>query len=629
MSERLQRLETLAFPPDHGGDPSSSLRSVGASWTELDETRLEAGGAGLRPISPKSLPQLQIGESGAHELQLELLHELGRGGMGKVTLAIQRSLQREVAVKTARDARPGTVAALLREAVYAGHLEHPNVVPVHELGRDENELPLMVMKRVDGDPWSDLLADPEHPRWRLLGPDRLRATLDVLRQVCNAVHFAQSRGIVHRDIKPANVMIGDFGDVYLLDWGLALQLHERDPECTDVVGTPAYMAPEMIEGEGSVDGRTDVYLLGATLHQALTGRPRHDSRTPMGALAQAIRSDPVVYGPEVPAELGELCNRAMALDPEQRPPSAQAFREALEAFLSHRAALQLSQEASALLAELRTQVAAPDPDRAQLATIFAACRFGFRQALREWPESPGAREGLQASLELMVGHELGQGNLDRAQDWLAELPSPRPDLSARADELRAAHEEEQARLHHLELEQDLSVSRAQRSAFLVAGGLFATLVLVMASAVALGGLVFTQTTGVGFSLAVLLFLGVGVFVGRGALLRTAINRRQVATACTLATVPLLAQVQGILAGTSVELTALTILLALGASFLAAGSALGSRELAITGAALVLGAFASGRVLASSPNDLLPVLGGSFLTGFALLAAFGWRARRQA
>src|SRR5262249_35011988 len=150
------------------------------------------------------------------------------------------------------------------------------------------------MKHVEGVSWRDLLRDGAHPAWAKVGApgeDRLVSHLQILMQVCNAVEFAHRRGLIHRDIKPANVMVGEFGEVYLLDWGIAARtgilaeasshLGESGAEPTPrMLGTPAYMAPEMLSRKvGPIDERTDVYLLGATLHEVLTGRPRHVGST--------------------------------------------------------------------------------------------------------------------------------------------------------------------------------------------------------------------------------------------------------------------------------------------------------------------------------------------------------------
>ena len=155
-----------------------------------------------------------------------------------------------------RDPRASAhIEALLREAVITGALEHPNIVPVHMLGRDEDGHPVLVMKRIQGQLWSELL-----------GKASLDRHLEILKDICNALHYAHSRGVVHLDLKTQNVLIGEFGEVSLLDWGIARRL--SDPAPGVMLGTPAYMASEMVSGE-KLTPLTDVYLLGSTLHLSL------------------------------------------------------------------------------------------------------------------------------------------------------------------------------------------------------------------------------------------------------------------------------------------------------------------------------------------------------------------------
>ncbi|MBM4362816.1 MAG: serine/threonine protein kinase, partial [Deltaproteobacteria bacterium] len=209
----------------------------------------------------------------ATEQRLRLERTLGEGGMGVVRLATQASMGRAVAVKTLRPGAADDLAALrlLREAWVAGQLEHPNVLPVYDVTLDEHGTPQVVMKRIDGVDLATLLADPAALRERA-GGDPTAFHLRVLMQVASALHFAHDRGILHRDVKPENVMLGRFDEVYVVDWGIAVSLRDdQDPrlprvaEATDLAGTPAYLAPEMLEGDPSRLGPwTDVYLLGAT-----------------------------------------------------------------------------------------------------------------------------------------------------------------------------------------------------------------------------------------------------------------------------------------------------------------------------------------------------------------------------
>ncbi|MFN8010766.1 MAG: serine/threonine-protein kinase [Holophagaceae bacterium] len=350
----------------------------------------DAGAGEAAPRAPTPRPDLEV------------LGVLGEGGMGRVLLARQRSLDREVAVKTLRDRAPSRYReALLEEGAVTGHLEHPSIIPVHALGLHDDGRPVLVMKRVDGVSWHALLQDAAHPAWEGWGgtpEDRLEGHLEILIQVCNAVHFAHSRGVVHRDIKPANVLIGRFGDVYLADWGLA---HRAGPGAVDrVCGTPGYMAPEMALGL-AVDGRTDVYLLGAVLHEVLTGTLRHGPGEPTAMMARAVASAPVVYGPGVPAGLAVLANRATARDPGDRPATAAEFRKALAEHLRHRSSAALAASALPRLDRLRALEQDPDQDRAAQDQLLIEVRFALAQALEQWPSNPEARKA-SAELEALL-----------------------------------------------------------------------------------------------------------------------------------------------------------------------------------------------------------------------------------
>ncbi|MCP4918685.1 MAG: serine/threonine protein kinase [Proteobacteria bacterium] len=268
---------------------------------------------------------------------------LGQGGSAVVSLATQNALGRDVAVKAMRADRasPEMEQILLREAWVTGSLEHPNIVPVYDITRDSQGRVQIVLKRVTGTSWFDLLWRRDLLAETAAPLDALEWNLRTLIQVANAVHFAHERGFLHRDLKPENVMIGSYGEVYVVDWGLALRLDPqgdpRIPLARDkhrMAGTPAYMAPEML-GEGGVLGcRTDVYLLGATLFHVLTGEPPW-----LGDVAQPL-FDRIREGVIEPPEgaLGEVCRRAMSKDPADRYLTAEAFRQAVEACLVRRSA---------------------------------------------------------------------------------------------------------------------------------------------------------------------------------------------------------------------------------------------------------------------------------------------------
>ncbi|HEX5660849.1 MAG TPA: serine/threonine-protein kinase [Polyangiales bacterium] len=374
---------------------------------------------------------------------------LGLGGMAVVWLAQQQPLARDVAIKCQREPEDADASLLLlREAMITGQLEHPNIVPVHALIGVRNS-PAVVMKRLAGKTWDVVIAAGE------LTLDR---HLEIFAQVLNAVAFAHSRGVFHRDIKPGNVMIGEFGEVTLLDWGVAQRID--DPPSDAIVGTPRYLAPEMAEGQ--VDARTDVFLLGGTLHEVLTGEPRHRGESPLEVLYAAMNVEPYAYE-GVPEELAAICNRACARAPGDRFQSANELREALAAFREHRAAGILSAAAEAQLERL--QAAADDRSvrNAEVQQLFVQARFGFEAALRQWPASPEALAGLTRCLCVMIDYELNCRRPEAAAALLGALPSPDGARLARVKQLEAELGHEQARLHAMERDRDPRVGAPDRT----------------------------------------------------------------------------------------------------------------------------------------------------------------------
>jgi serine/threonine protein kinase len=409
---------------------------------ELPATR----GAPSASSAGATLPRLEVREPDAdNTADLELVSRLGEGGMGVVWLARQRTLAREVAVKRLKHAGDTVAAtsALLAEARATGAIEHPSVVPVHALGADESGAPLLVMKRIEGHSLEALVKDRAHPAWPALERrhgDRLGAIVEILARVADALELAHARGVIHRDVKPENVMIGSFGEVYLVDWGVALRLDAltaADRSCACIVGTPSFMAPEMASGMApEMDARTDVYLLGATLHAAITARPRHEGQTITEVLLASLLSRPKSYPPEL-EELGALANRATSPNKSARPPSAAAFREALADFVRHRGSMRLVREAEERLAPLdgasAERLASADALRA-----LTECRFALTQALREWRDNADARASLDRTLDKLIEAELHRRSPEVAAALLAERSKPAPDVASRIEVARAA-----------------------------------------------------------------------------------------------------------------------------------------------------------------------------------------------
>ena len=384
---------------------------------------------------------------------------IGQGGMGIVHEAQQLSLGRTVAVKTLPTIRRDEAAALslLREAWITGMLEHPNIVPVHYLELDSATLPVIVMKRVEGVGWNVMIRDADAVRARFGASDLVAWNVSILIQVLNALRFAHSRGVVHRDLKPSNVMIGEFGEVYLLDWGIAVSVRD-DPEGrlpmaddTELAGTPYYMAPEMLDSEGpGVSALTDIYVAGAVLFEIIAGHPPHVGQTAFEVLTRLTQNKPELP-PSAPRELARICEQAMHVEPARRFESVEALQLALRRYLEHRGSAELAASAWTRFAQLEAAVDASAPRtpsyREDVHRLFGACRFGFHEALAAWPDNADARAGLTAATIAVARYELDD-NPHAAVTLLADIDAP-AELRAAARTAAAEHTARRERLEQV------------------------------------------------------------------------------------------------------------------------------------------------------------------------------------
>ena len=299
-------------------------------------------------------------ESGTASARYSLTRLHAEGGLGRIWVARDGSLERDVALKelkpqTAQDA--GAWRRFLREAQVTGQLEHPNIVPVYEWNPSgEDRTPFYTMRLVKGKTLREAVAQyHDRRRAKQSDPLDLPRLLQAFVNVCQAISYAHSRGVIHRDLKPDNIILGDFGEVLVLDWGLA-KTRRGDVSSAPaagpaeatmaadlttlgvVVGTPAYMAPEQAAAHAEqVDERTDVFGLGAVLFEILTGRPPRGGSNVHAIIEDAVRR-PVMRArqalPEVPAALDAVCAKALALAPGDRYPAAVDLAQEVQRYLA-------------------------------------------------------------------------------------------------------------------------------------------------------------------------------------------------------------------------------------------------------------------------------------------------------
>jgi serine/threonine-protein kinase len=300
----------------------------------------------------------------AETVRFEDRGEIAAGGTSSIRHVFDRRIRRHVAMKVIDPLMaswPEATRLLIEEGQITGQLDHPNIVPVHEIGTAADGAPMFVMKLVAGRTLTELIRDAH---------DDLPRLLKVFLRVCDAVAFAHSRGVLHRDLKPDNVMIGSHGQVYVMDWGCAQLVDDSRLGGTDedddfggktrvfqppveldggpsrvidgtgtVIGTGAYMAPEQAWGRtDEIDVRTDVFALGGCLYQILTRRPPYGGKNHLESVQLAQQGDirpPTEAAPglRMPRQLCRIAMRALEREPSKRYPSVEALQGDVERFL--------------------------------------------------------------------------------------------------------------------------------------------------------------------------------------------------------------------------------------------------------------------------------------------------------
>jgi len=340
--EKLRRAGFVGTPPNAGNVLHEMRERFGVS----SSVRASRPGADDTPSSGELLPSRVVGG------RYRILAEIGRGGMGRVFRALDIDLEREVALKVVdlepvgsadTPQRRAFLARFLTEAQLTAQLEHPSIVPLHDLGIDRTGQLYYTMKLVEG-----RTLEEEITEWHAdLAAGRPFPTAELLRivlQICDALALANERGVIHRDLKPSNVMIGRFGEVHVMDWGLAKLLGASEPAPSsaqsarskhdspsvvgDVLGTPSHMAPEQAAGDPALlDQRVDVYGVGAILHHALHSSPPNRP----GETGASSRSPSWI-----PPELNAVLRRALDPTAAGRYSSVAALSQDLRAFLEAR-----------------------------------------------------------------------------------------------------------------------------------------------------------------------------------------------------------------------------------------------------------------------------------------------------
>lgn len=417
-------------------------RTLTSNAPPTSTIKAEASGsnATMTDLTIRSHRMRKENEAVPEKAEYELLEMIGKGGVGVVYAARQASIDRTVALKMLRPdfaTEADHREKFLAEAIVTGELDHPNIVPIYDLGTNDDGALFYSMKRVRGTPWSKVIAKTP-----------LNENLDILLRVADAVAFAHDRGVVHRDLKPENVMLGDYGEVLVMDWGIALALpsssKSKSINATGLGGTPAYMAPEMAMGPmENIGPASDVYLLGAILYEIVAGFPPHTGSDVMKCVMAATRNEIRPAGRT--SELIEIALHAMATDPAARHATVQEFQTAVRRYQSHSESIILATRAED---ELQRAIDAKSYQQ------FSKALFGFQESITLWPENRRAYEGEEKAKIAYASAALEKEDFELGLSLLtadAEVASPhfKPQLvgqrTALQSQLATAQRERDAR----------------------------------------------------------------------------------------------------------------------------------------------------------------------------------------
>lgn len=407
--------------------------------------------------------------------EVEVTGVLGQGGMASVLRARQIHLDREVAVKRPHDGSGSSELAVLREARVMARLEHPAIVPIYEVREEPDGTPVVFMRRISGHTWREVLDSPEMISDVFGRNDHLRWNLEIFSRLCEVVSFAHEQGIVHRDLKPENVMLGTHGELYLIDWGIALSTNEADrgllplaSDAKDLAGTPAYMAPEMVFRDREISTRTDVYLLGAIFLELVTGERRRRANS-IAELRVEVLEKPS-FPESVPSMVIDICLQALSIEPNERYASASELLKALRDYKNRNQLNNVIAATSLRVEELRRRFLAeehhPEDDE-----MLLELRAGLKEIPPEDPALPVLRDAIR---ELRVLSYLLSDDINSASRVFSKIQNPSAVLKAQVSRAREAAERGHRKVESLarfERNRNVRIGKRARLATLSALGI--------------------------------------------------------------------------------------------------------------------------------------------------------------
>ncbi len=380
------------------------------SKQSLRYERAEASDSVFRRVATRQIADANSTQTEGVDYQIQ--DKLGEGGMGVIYSALQTAVNRVVAIKTRKAGKTKDEAArrqFFYEAEVTAELDHPNIPPIYELGRTADGTLFYAMKLIQGIEWQKLLRKKTREE-----------NLEIFGKIVDAVAFAHSKNVINRDLKPDNVMLGKFGEVYLTDWGLAVNLSENKD--VSFGGTPEYMAPEMAQNKRDRIGKhSDIYLLGAILYQIVTGTPPHMGRTQKLRLGAAAKNE--ITPTDLDDPLLEIARRAMETDPSNRHASVAEFQEAIHEVNTHAESF-----ADANRSDELAETAAQSKDY----YLFSRAIFGFQEALDKWDGNKTAKVGLQKARFAYGQCAFDKGDNDLALQTLDRTVPKEAELYAKA-----------------------------------------------------------------------------------------------------------------------------------------------------------------------------------------------------